>query len=71
MPGVPRELVKHALNVDPKAQPVKQPLRRFDEPKLKAIAAELHRAENVGFIKEIKTLTWLSYLVIFQRKTLT
>jgi hypothetical protein len=65
MPGVPRELVKHALNVDPKAQLVKQPLRRFDEPKLKAIAAELHRAENVGFIKEIKTSTWLSYLVIF------
>jgi hypothetical protein len=26
MPGVPRELVKHALNVDPKARPVKQPL---------------------------------------------
>jgi hypothetical protein len=30
MPGVPRELVEHALNVDPKAKPVKQPLRWFD-----------------------------------------
>jgi hypothetical protein len=40
MPGVPRELVEHALNVDPKAKPVKQPLRRFDEPKRKAIASE-------------------------------
>jgi hypothetical protein len=27
MPGVPRELVEHAPNVDPKAKPVKQPLR--------------------------------------------
>jgi hypothetical protein len=27
MPGVPRELIEHALNVDPKAKPVKQPLR--------------------------------------------
>jgi hypothetical protein len=26
MPGVPRELVEHALNMDPKAKPVKQPL---------------------------------------------
>jgi hypothetical protein len=26
MPGVPRELIEHALNVDPKARPVKQPL---------------------------------------------
>jgi hypothetical protein len=50
MPGVPRELVKHAQNVDPKAKPVKQPLRRFDEPKRKAIASELHRLENAGFI---------------------
>jgi hypothetical protein len=54
MPGVPRELVEHALNVDPKAKPVKQPLRRFDEPKRKAIALELHRLENAGFIREIK-----------------
>jgi hypothetical protein len=35
MPGVPRELVEHALNVDPKAKLVKQPLRRSDEPKKK------------------------------------
>jgi hypothetical protein len=55
MPGVPKELVEHTLNVDPKACHVKQPLRRFDEPKCKAIAAELHRLENAGFIKEIKT----------------
>jgi hypothetical protein len=53
MPGVPRELVEQALNVDPKARPVKQPLRQFDEPKRKAIAAELHRLENAGFIREI------------------
>jgi hypothetical protein len=41
MPGVPRELVEHAVNADPKAKPVKQPLIRFDEPKRKAIASEL------------------------------
>jgi hypothetical protein len=26
MPGVPRELIEHALNVDPKARLAKQPL---------------------------------------------
>jgi hypothetical protein len=50
--GVPRELVEHVLNVDPKARPVKQPHR--EEPKRKAIAPELHRLENAGFIREIK-----------------
>jgi hypothetical protein len=57
MPGVPRELIEHALNVDPKAKPVKQPLQRFDKPKRKAIASDLHRLENVGLIREIKSST--------------
>jgi predicted nucleotidyltransferase len=68
MPGVPRELLEHALNVDPKACRVKQPLRRFDEPKHIAIAAKLHRLENVGFIKEIKTSRWVSNPVIVPKK---
>jgi hypothetical protein len=68
MPGVPRELVEHALNIDPKAKPVKQPLRRFDEPKRKAIAFELHRLENTGFIREIKASTWVSNPVIVPKK---
>jgi hypothetical protein len=70
MPGVPRELVEHALNVDPKAKPVKQPLRRFDEPKRKAIASELHRLENAGFIREIKLSTWVSNPVIVPKKNI-
>jgi hypothetical protein len=68
MPGVPRELVEHALNIDPKAKPVKQPLRRFDEPKSKAIASELYRLENAGFIREIKTSSWVSNPVIVPKK---
>jgi hypothetical protein len=70
MPGVPRELVEHTLNVDPKARPVKQSLRWFEEPKHKAIAAELHRLENTGFIREIKTSTWVSNAVIVPKKNI-
>jgi hypothetical protein len=68
MPGVPRKQVEHALNVDPKAKPVKQPLRQFDGPKRKTIASELHRLENAGFIREIKTSTWVSNPVIVPKK---
>jgi hypothetical protein len=70
MPGVPRELIEHALNMDAKASPVKQPLRRFDEPKRKAMAAELHRLENTCFIREIKTSTWVSNPVIIPKKNM-
>jgi hypothetical protein len=68
MPGVPRELIEYALNVDPKARPVKQSLRRFDEPKRKSIAAELHKLENAGFIRKIKASTWVSNPVIVPKK---
>jgi hypothetical protein len=70
MPEVPRELVEHALNVDPKARPVKQPLRRFDEPKRKSIATKLHRLENAGFIREIKASTWVSNPVIVPKNNM-
>jgi hypothetical protein len=68
MPGVPRELIEHALNVDPKAKIVKQPLRRFDKPKRKAIASKLHKLENTRFIREIKTSSWVSNPVIVPKK---
>jgi hypothetical protein len=68
MLGIPRELVEHTLNMDPKARPVKQPLRWFDEPKCKAIAAELHKLGNTGFIREIKTSTWVSNPMIVPKK---
>jgi hypothetical protein len=43
MPGVPRELAEHSLNVRPDAKPVKQLLRCFAEEKRKAIGEEIAR----------------------------
>jgi hypothetical protein len=37
IPGVPRELIEHSLNVHPKAVPKKQHLRRFAHDKHEAI----------------------------------
>ena len=54
MPGVPRELAEHALNVYPDARLVKQLMRRFSEPKRKAIGEEINRLLEANFIWEIK-----------------
>ena len=43
MPGIPRELAEHNLNIDPKFKPVKQYLRRFNEERPKAIGEEVAR----------------------------
>jgi hypothetical protein len=53
MPGVPRELAKHSLNVRPDAKPVKQPLQRFVEEKRKAIGKEIASLLAAGFIMEV------------------
>ena len=53
MPGVPRQLAEHTLNVDPKYKPVKQFLRRFNEERHKAIGEEVARLLVACFIVEV------------------
>ena len=50
MPGVPRELAEHTLNVDPKFKSVRQFLRWFNEERRKAIGEEVARLLAAGFI---------------------
>jgi hypothetical protein len=51
MPWVPRELIEHSLNVDPKDTPKRQHLRRFADDKRDAIKKELAKLLAASFIK--------------------
>ena len=53
MPGVPRELAEHHLNIDPKFKPINQFLRRFNDERRNAIGEEIARLLDVGFIMEV------------------
>src|SRR4051812_17382141 len=68
MPGVPRELAEHTLNVDPKFKPVKQFLRRFNEERRKAIGEEVAWPLAVGFIGEVFHPKWLANPVLVLKK---
>jgi hypothetical protein len=68
MPGVPKELIEHALKVDPKATPKKQRLRRFSPDRREAIKKELAKLLAVGFIKEVYHPEWLANPVLVQKK---
>ena len=71
MPGVPRELAEHTLNVDPKFKPVKKFLRRFNEERRKAICEEVARLLAAGFIIEYFILSgWLIRCCYLRRTTL-
>ena len=49
MPGVPKELIEHALKVEPKATPKKQRLRRFSPDKREAIKKEVAKLLAAGY----------------------
>ena len=68
MPGVPRELAEHTLNIDPKFKPVKQFLHRFNEERRKAIGEEVARLLAVGFIVEVFHPEWLANPVLVLKK---
>ena len=53
MPGIPRDVAEHSLDIRAGARPVKQHLRRFDEEKRRAIGEEIHKLMAAVFIKEV------------------
>ena len=68
MPGVPRELIEHSLNVSPTTKPIKQKLRQFAQDKKEAIREEITWLLAVGFIKEVYHPKWLTNPVLVQKK---
>ena len=69
MPGVPPELIEHALKVNPKATPKKQYRRRFAQDKREAIEKEQVKLLAAGFIKEVYHPEWLANPVLVKKKS--
>jgi hypothetical protein len=69
MPGIPREVAKHALRIKPGSKPVQQRLCRFDEEKRRAIGEEIVKLLVAGFIKEVYHPEWLANLVLVKKKS--
>jgi hypothetical protein len=64
MPGIPRDVTKHLLDIRARSRPVKQPLCRFDEEKRRVIGEEIHNLMATGFIKEVFHPEWLATLCL-------
>jgi hypothetical protein len=68
MPGVPTRLIEYSLNVDPKATPKRQHLRRFANDRRDAIKKELAKLLAAGFIREVFHPEWLANTVLVCKK---
>jgi hypothetical protein len=51
MPGIPRDVAEHSLDIRAGARPVRQPLRRFDEEKRRVIGEEIHKLKEAKSVK--------------------
>jgi hypothetical protein len=69
MPGIPREVAEHALEIRADSKPVKQRLRRFNEENRKVIDEEIHKLLEAGFIKEVHHPEWLANPVLVKKKS--
>jgi hypothetical protein len=69
MPGVPRRLIEHSLNVDPKATPKRQHLCRFADDRQDSIKKELAKLLAAGFIREVFHPEWLANPVLVCKKS--
>jgi hypothetical protein len=68
MSWVPRRLIEHSLNVDPKATPKQQHLRRFADDRRDVIKKELTKLLASGFILEVFHPEWLANPVLVCKK---
>jgi hypothetical protein len=57
MPGIPREVAEHSLDIQTNSKPVRQRLCRFDKEKCRAIREEIHKLVAARFIKEVSILS--------------
>jgi hypothetical protein len=68
MPGIPREVTEHALEIRAGSKLVKQCLCRFNEEKRKVIGEEIHKLLEARFIKEVHHPEWLANPVLVKKK---
>jgi hypothetical protein len=68
MPGIPREVAEHSLDILPHSRAVQQWLRRFDEARRRAIGVELRKLLEGGFVKEVFHPTWLAHPILVKKK---
>lgn len=67
VPWIPRDLMVHQLNVDPRIKLVQQKKRHFDPELNQAIFGEVDKLLTAKMIREVQYSTWLANSVIVKK----
>jgi hypothetical protein len=68
MPGIPREVAEHFLEILPHSKAVQWRLQCLDEERRRAIGVELRKLLEARFIKEVVHPTWLANPILVKKK---
>jgi hypothetical protein len=66
--GVSHTIIEHSLCIDPSVRPRKQRLRKMSNEKTEAAKAKVHYLLEANFIEPIAYPTWLTNVVMVQKK---
>ena len=67
MPGIDPSVMVHKLNVSPSFPPIRQKKRVFAQERDKAIAEEVRKLLEAGFIQEVYYPDWLANVVMVKK----
>ena len=67
IPGIPREVIEHHLDVCPHARPVKQMVRKQALERQEFITEEIRKLEAVGLVRGVLHPTWLANPVVVRK----
>jgi hypothetical protein len=67
MPGNPREVIEHKLDIDLVFKPIKQKERRYTPERYETIRLEVNRLLEAGFIRPVDYPSWLANPVLVEK----
>ena len=67
MHGIDPSVIVHRLNVNPASSPIRQKKRVFAQERDKAIAEEVRKLLEAGFIREVYYSDWLANVVMVKK----
>ena len=67
MPGIDPSVIVHMRNVNPDSSPVRQKKRVFAQERDKAVAEEVRKLLEAGFIREVYYPDWLANVVMVRK----
>jgi hypothetical protein len=67
MPGIPREVIEHKLEIDPAFKPINQKKRRYTPERREAIRLEVNKLLEAGLIRPVDYPIWLVNPVLVEK----